>query len=323
MTSVLHWWPMGVRKSQAAPMATAIRKGSGCSPSLAARLTPIGAMISTVAALLRKGVRAIAVTSTSDIAPDGGKPARYQIGSAGAVNGIAYRDQATQQHKDGHVQRVIGLFQRQHPERHGENRSTEESCRDGNHLQGRQRHGQAEQEQWQVFLPASSKPGRAVNQRQAAEGLQGFQHPVDATLQHEDVARLEADVAKVSRNFFTVRADGDQAQAVAHAQIDFGRRTSDQRRTGHDHGLDDAYSARGLSALRFDAAAAEIELGIFNHSPQRVGIAPEDENVAGKQAPVRTRDMAFVLADDRDHLDLALTARLQIRNGLPEHWRIV
>src|SRR3712207_5272443 len=34
---MLHWWPMGVRKSQAQPIATAIRKGSGLSPSLEAR----------------------------------------------------------------------------------------------------------------------------------------------------------------------------------------------------------------------------------------------------------------------------------------------
>ena len=43
MTNVLHWWPIGVRKSQAAPTATAIRKASGRMPRLTARLAPIAA----------------------------------------------------------------------------------------------------------------------------------------------------------------------------------------------------------------------------------------------------------------------------------------
>ena len=51
---------MGVRKSDAAPTATAIRNGSGLSPSWRAMLAPTGATISTVAALLRNGVAAMA-----------------------------------------------------------------------------------------------------------------------------------------------------------------------------------------------------------------------------------------------------------------------
>src|ERR1051325_10609013 len=63
---------MGVRKSRAARIATAIRKGSGLRPSFAARLVLIGAMISTVAALLRKGVSAIVAIMTSATVPTGG-----------------------------------------------------------------------------------------------------------------------------------------------------------------------------------------------------------------------------------------------------------
>src|SRR5512145_2134377 len=63
---------MGVRKSQAAPIATAIRRGSGFSPSFFAILAAIGAMMRTVAALLRKGVTAMAAIMTRATFPLGG-----------------------------------------------------------------------------------------------------------------------------------------------------------------------------------------------------------------------------------------------------------
>ena len=61
-----------MRKSQAAPTATAIRNGSGLSFRLVASPAAIGAIISTVAALLRKGVTAMATTRISAKAPVGG-----------------------------------------------------------------------------------------------------------------------------------------------------------------------------------------------------------------------------------------------------------
>jgi hypothetical protein len=64
---------MGVRKSHAAPMATAMRNGSGLWLSLAAKLAAIGAITSTVAALLRNGVTAIAAARIRARAPAAGK----------------------------------------------------------------------------------------------------------------------------------------------------------------------------------------------------------------------------------------------------------
>ena len=54
-----------MRKSQPAPIATAIRNGSTSSPSRPAKLAAIGAMTNTVAALLRNGVTAIAAANIS------------------------------------------------------------------------------------------------------------------------------------------------------------------------------------------------------------------------------------------------------------------
>src|SRR4051812_45435383 len=119
MTSVLHWWPMGVRKSQAQPIATAIRKGSGLRSSFVARLAAIGAMISAVAALFRNGVSTMAATSTSATAPigeypgQGGQTPGDQPGATGAGNCIADRNQTGQQHKDRQVESLVGLTQRE------------------------------------------------------------------------------------------------------------------------------------------------------------------------------------------------------------------
>jgi len=63
---------MGVRKSQAAPMATAMRNGSGLWLSLAAKLAAIGAITRTVAALLRNGVTAMAAARIRASAPAAG-----------------------------------------------------------------------------------------------------------------------------------------------------------------------------------------------------------------------------------------------------------
>ena len=56
---------MGVRKSQPAPTATAIRYASGLAPRSLATAAAIGATISTVAALLRNGVTAMPTTRSS------------------------------------------------------------------------------------------------------------------------------------------------------------------------------------------------------------------------------------------------------------------
>src|SRR5690606_22486738 len=74
MTSVLHWWPIGVRKSQAAPIATAIRNASAVYPRSLANVAAIGAMTRTVAALFKNGVTSIATVMISASAPYGGSP---------------------------------------------------------------------------------------------------------------------------------------------------------------------------------------------------------------------------------------------------------
>ena len=85
-----------MRKSHAAPIATAIRNGSGLKPSVLAKLAAIGAITSTVAALLRNGVTAIAATMISASAPIGGsalrrgrEPAGDQVGAAGRAQRVA------------------------------------------------------------------------------------------------------------------------------------------------------------------------------------------------------------------------------------------
>ena len=56
-----------------APIATAIRNGSGLNASLPAMLAAMGAITRTVAALLRKGVSAMAAIRISPSAPSGGR----------------------------------------------------------------------------------------------------------------------------------------------------------------------------------------------------------------------------------------------------------
>src|SRR5918995_4029071 len=67
----LLWWPKGVRKSHDAPMATAIRKASGETPSSWAILITMGAMITTVAALFSTGVTTMVAISTTASMPTG------------------------------------------------------------------------------------------------------------------------------------------------------------------------------------------------------------------------------------------------------------
>ena len=56
---MLFLCPMGVRNAQDAPTATAIRNGSGLTPSLLAMSTAMGAEITAVAVLLSTSDRVI------------------------------------------------------------------------------------------------------------------------------------------------------------------------------------------------------------------------------------------------------------------------
>ncbi len=62
---MLFWWPMGVRKAQEAPTATAMRKGSGLTPMRAAMPAATGAATTAVAALFMTSERVIVSTSKS------------------------------------------------------------------------------------------------------------------------------------------------------------------------------------------------------------------------------------------------------------------
>ena len=99
-TNVLHWWPIGVRKSQPAPMATAIRKASDLYPSVWAKLAAIGAMTRTVAALLRNGVTAMPVTRISatprrrHLSCKMAEPSGNEIAAAGRSQPVGDGDQS-------------------------------------------------------------------------------------------------------------------------------------------------------------------------------------------------------------------------------------
>ena len=60
--SVLFWCPMGVRKAQEAPTATAMRKGSELTPSHPAVPMAMGHMTAAVAALFMRSERNMVTT---------------------------------------------------------------------------------------------------------------------------------------------------------------------------------------------------------------------------------------------------------------------
>ena len=62
---MLFWCPIGVRKAQDAPIATAIKKLSGFTPSVAAMPRAIGHKIAAVAALFMTSDRNIVVIKTT------------------------------------------------------------------------------------------------------------------------------------------------------------------------------------------------------------------------------------------------------------------
>ena len=77
MTIVLDWCPIGDRNADDAPMAAAIRNGSGEAPRVSATPVPMGAMRITAAALLITADSSNVVTSTTPIIAHGGrKPPR-------------------------------------------------------------------------------------------------------------------------------------------------------------------------------------------------------------------------------------------------------
>ena len=112
---------MADRRQEVAGGADGYRhqQGVGVQAQFWARLAAIGAMTSTVAALFRKGVSSMAASSMSDSAlgrqgrRQAGEAARYQVGSAGALDGVADRDQRSEHDEDRPVDRLVGFAQRE------------------------------------------------------------------------------------------------------------------------------------------------------------------------------------------------------------------
>ncbi len=85
---MLFWWPIGVRKAQEAPTATAIRKLSGLTARRSAMPTEIGAMTTAVAALFMMSDSVMVTISTSVSSSAAGKPAAMST-SPLAISAVA------------------------------------------------------------------------------------------------------------------------------------------------------------------------------------------------------------------------------------------
>ena len=75
MIRALFWCPIGVRKAQEVPIATAIKKGSGLAPRRVAIVKAMGAMTTAVAALLRMSETVMVTIKMAAMTTTGGRPA--------------------------------------------------------------------------------------------------------------------------------------------------------------------------------------------------------------------------------------------------------